>query len=115
MQFPNDENGDVLRRMLQHGDNLSKSRDIDFAIIFPDENNAQIFGAHFRAIGFEVKIRKKDSRVELPWDVIVVKHMVPNHQEITAFEAELAFVATKYGGRNDGWGCFQQSDCKQTN
>jgi len=34
--FPADENGDVLRRMAEHGDNLSVARDIDFIVVFSD-------------------------------------------------------------------------------
>jgi hypothetical protein len=30
--FPNDENGDVLRRMHRDGDDLTKARDIEFTV-----------------------------------------------------------------------------------
>lgn len=46
----------------------------------------------------------------LPWDVVVTKEMLPSHEAITAFETELEEVASGYGGRNDGWGCFAQKD-----
>jgi hypothetical protein len=32
LEFPKDENGDVLRRMQADGDDLSKARDIDFTV-----------------------------------------------------------------------------------
>ncbi len=41
--FPDDENGDVLWRMHEHGDNLSKQREIDFCVIFPTEESAMEF------------------------------------------------------------------------
>ncbi|MBD9390026.1 ribonuclease E inhibitor RraB [Agrobacterium sp. AGB01] len=42
MQYdlPDDVNGDVLRRLVAEGDNLSVPRTIDFQIIFPDEKSA---------------------------------------------------------------------------
>jgi len=43
MEFPDDENGDVLHRMYTAGDNLAVPRDIDFSIVFPDEISARSF------------------------------------------------------------------------
>ncbi len=39
--FPNDENGDVLRRMQADGDDLAKPRGIEFQFVFPTEQKAQ--------------------------------------------------------------------------
>jgi hypothetical protein len=36
--FPEDENGDVLRRMYDGGDDLSQARIIDVCFIFPERN-----------------------------------------------------------------------------
>ncbi len=38
MHLPDDENGDVLRRMMEKGDDLTRPRDIDFSVLFADEN-----------------------------------------------------------------------------
>jgi hypothetical protein len=43
---------------------------------------------------------------ELPWDLVVVKHMTPSHKEISDLETTLQEVAAVFWGRNDGWGCF---------
>lgn len=106
MTFPDDENGDVLRRMQNKGDDLTKPRDIDFTVVFADENSAGCFASHFKRLGLRTSIKFSATVKELPWDVIVVKNMVPSHQEIGEFEKELALVARPFGGRNDGWGCF---------
>jgi hypothetical protein len=42
-KYLDDENGDVLWQMLQHGDDLSKPREIDFSVIFPTEDAALEF------------------------------------------------------------------------
>ena len=109
-QFPDDENGEVLRRMHDSGDDLSKPRDIDFTVVLPSEGAAKSFSKHFVAAGYEVKVEKADTVPELPWDVVVVKHMLPEHAGITAFEEELQGMAEPLGGRNDGWGCFEQPE-----
>ena len=106
--FPDDENGDVLRRMQAQGDDLSKPRDIDFTVVLPTEAATQAFARHFHALDYVVAVEETGCVQELPWDVRVVRHMLPMHAGITSFEAELDAVARPLGGRNDGWGCFGQ-------
>lgn len=106
--FPNDENGDVLRRMHKSGDDLSKPRGIDFTVVLPDKTAVQAFGDRFHDLGYQVSAEKSNTVPELPWDVVVTKFMAPTHAGITQFESELHAVAGPLGGRNDGWGCFEQ-------
>ena len=105
--FPNDENGDVLRQMHERGDDLSRSRDIDFNVIFPNEACATEFALSFSRLGLQVSSEQTAGAPELPWDVRVVKHMVPTHADICEFEAILEGAAAKLGGQTDGWGCFE--------
>lgn len=107
-QFPDDENGAVLRQMAESGDDLSRPRKIDFTVVLPHEDAAQKFAARFAEAGYEIKAEQTSTVPELPWDVVVVKHMLPEHAGITAFEEELERAAVPLGGRNDGWGCFEQ-------
>ena len=105
-QFPEDENGAVLRRMHEQGDDLTVARDIDFSVVFATQEAAQTFATRFALLGYTVSVELGNCVPELPWDVRVSKHMVPNHVAIGEFESELEQVATILGGRNDGWGCF---------
>jgi hypothetical protein len=106
--FPNDDNGRVLLRMRENGDDLTKPRDVDFTVVFPGQSSADAFADHFRRSGYRVSVEKTGSVPELPWDVIVVKQMIPSHNEISEFEDTLSAFASPLGGRNDGWGCFAQ-------
>ena len=45
MTFPDDDNGDVLRRMFEGGDSLKQARDIDFAHRFVHGRAAETFAA----------------------------------------------------------------------
>lgn len=105
--FPNDENGNVLRGMHEYGDDLSQPRDIDFTVVLPNSDAVQEFGSRFYNLGLQVKAKKTDTVPELPWDVTVTVNMLPTYEDITAFEAKLEKVAVPLGGRNDGWGCYQ--------
>lgn len=106
--IPDDMNGDVLRRMIADGDNLSVPREIDFSILFPDEKSAIRFA---RAVGGKfdrIKILLLDSAMRgFDWDVTASRVMLPDHTEITEIEMFLENVITPLGGENDGWGCFQ--------
>jgi hypothetical protein len=108
LDFPDDENGDVLRRMQDNGDDFTKARDIDFTVVFPDQVSAQQFCIHFQGRGYKSSVELTHCSPELPRDVVVVNHMSPSHKKITEFEAELETTASKFGGRNDGWGCIEQ-------
>jgi hypothetical protein len=108
-EFPDDENGDVLRRMKADGDDFDKPRNIDFTVVFATEIAAQQFASHFRELGHKVWVNRSGCVPDLPWDVLVVKFMLPSHQSISEFEEILEFSAVPLGGRNDGWGCIRQA------
>ena len=76
--YPNDANGDALRRMEAEGDDLSRPRNIDFNLVFADESSAAQFAQHFRAIGHEVSVEVTGTHQGFPWDVVVVQHMLPS-------------------------------------
>lgn len=106
--FPMDDNGDVLRRMVGNGDNLSVPRDIDFIVVTPNAESADQLAEAVRQWGFAVTVERTGTVSSLPWEVRVVSHMLPTHDGITQLEQRLADEAALVGGRNDGWGCFEQ-------
>ena len=115
MDYPNDDNGDVLRRLEANGDDLSLPRDIDFVVVFSDKDSADAFARKIRHLGYRVSSELSETAAKLPWDVRVVKHISPSHREITEFEELLEDQAAPLGGRNDGWGCISQQSPKHVN
>jgi hypothetical protein len=105
--FPNDENGDVLRRMQASGDNLEKPRDIDFNFVFEKEADANGFCAAVRKLGFE-RVRCKFFEQKKMWDVRVIVFLMPTHVEITQTELKLDTLSREFCGRADGWGCLAE-------
>ena len=105
MEFPSDENGDVLRRMQSSGDDLAQPRMIDFCFIFEDRAAAIKFTTALDDRELEVCIAYNQRRSF--WDVIVKRYMVPTHQGISNLEASLTEIAYSTGGKPDGWGCLQ--------
>ena len=110
--FPADENGNVLRLMAAHGDELTRARVVDFGHLLPDEAAARRMAAAAAQLGFAVMVEPIDDDEELPagqhsgeWDVTCSQEMVPTHAGITAKERQLDALARSFGGRADGWGC----------
>lgn len=108
LEFPDDDNGDVLRRMQAGGDDLSCPRNIDFTVVFATETTARQFAKHFHEQGYQASVELTHTAESFPWDVVVVKTMIPTHTDIGGFENELQTVAKSLGGHNDGWGCFAE-------
>jgi hypothetical protein len=104
-QFPDDENGSVLRRMLDNGDDLSQPRIIDFYFTFSQRRQALVFADIVDERDVEIYI-SYDEESEM-WEVCVKRHMVPTHEHITALELALTRRAESVGGEADGWGCVQ--------
>ncbi len=111
LSFPDDENGDVLRRMQDSGDDLTKARKVEFQHVFPVKIDAISFLAETADESVEVTIGwYADARC---WNVQVARSMVPSHEDISSMEGQLDRIARTHRGRADGWGCFevrQQSD-----
>ncbi|MBX3434610.1 MAG: ribonuclease E inhibitor RraB [Pirellulales bacterium] len=103
--FPEDENGEVLRRMASNGDNLEVPRNVDFEHIFASVEEALAFTAQVVNRTDTVSVNWYDERSS--WNVRVTRHMIPTHDGITELELSLDQVARKHGGKADGWGCMQ--------
>lgn len=104
-QFPYDENGDVLWAMAQDGDDLTQPREVTFSVIFPTEEAALNFAVHLLRNDQKVSFSPYEEHDEFPWQVEAHPTMVPSHERIAGYEAQLAEDAAAFGGRNDGWGC----------
>ena len=102
--LPDDENGDVLRAMLEDGDDLTIPREIDFHLVFGDEPAALAFA--------DAAKQQPDLLVSVPavdeegiWLVTASRHMAPKHADITRLEKDLTVLAESFGGYPDGWEC----------
>ena len=106
--FPDDENGDILQNMADAGDKLGVAREVDFSVIFPDEDAALQFAVHFLRNEQKVSFGPYEGDDDMPWQVQAHPVMAPSHAIISGYEAQLAGDAERFGGRVDGWGCFSQ-------
>jgi hypothetical protein len=70
----------------------------------PHDENGDILRRIQRNGDDLTKARYSKCVPELPWDVVVVKHMAPSHNGISEFEEFLDELASPLKGRNDEWG-----------
>ncbi|MDR8523181.1 ribonuclease E inhibitor RraB [Shewanella fidelis] len=104
MQYPNDENGQVLQNMLERGVNLNREYEIDFFHLFKDEESAVKMAYEVDNSYENIKVAIYTNEVSKGYDVYVSVIMEPTPENITHVESTFAEVATKYGGKSDGWG-----------
>ena len=103
--FPNDADGDTLRRIVDGGSDLSKPMCIEFQVAVPDETAAKGLGDVVYKLGYRVKIYASPG-CSLPWTCECSTRMLASYEGVIAIQAELAMLAKPFRGHPDGWGSF---------
>jgi hypothetical protein len=104
MDYPDDADGDSLRRVAELGSDLSQPMIIDFAILAPDEQSARRIADLVSAEGFDPSISDDDRSTS--WNVYCSKSMLATYEGVAAVQAQLREIAAPHGGTCDGWGTF---------
>jgi hypothetical protein len=104
------ENLDVLRRLIDGGDTLTKSRNTHFSVGFAEEEAALSFTRQMHDLGYESSFEYKEQFAPLSWDATVVVSLVPSEVSIGEFELLLERTADPLCGKNDGWFCQEIID-----
>ncbi|WP_153914295.1 ribonuclease E inhibitor RraB [Shewanella sp. TC10] len=99
MQYPNDENGQVLQSMLERGVNLNRVYEIDFFHLFKDEESAVKMAYEVDHSNDNIKVAIYTNEVSKGFDVYVSVNMEPTHENITHVETTFAEVAIKTAGK----------------
>lgn len=107
--LPDDDTGEVLRAMLDDGDDLTLERDIDFHIVFADGAQAAAFATQAAGVS-DLHVAAPEVDDEGIWQVTATRRMAASHAGITALERLLTTLAEPYGGYPDGWSCDRAED-----
>ncbi|MDN3377128.1 MULTISPECIES: ribonuclease E inhibitor RraB [unclassified Pseudoalteromonas] len=104
MQFPDDDNGQLLTEIADAGIDLAQMHKIDFYILFEQkieaEKFANIISEDDLAPSTEL-VQCKDTGI---WEVVTQVQMVPDHTLLGQTEQYLESIANGHNGYGDGWG-----------
>ncbi|HEX7029300.1 MAG TPA: ribonuclease E inhibitor RraB [Gammaproteobacteria bacterium] len=109
MNFPDDANGDVLRRMTRHGFDFSKPHPVEFFAVFPTEAAADAVARQYVADHESDPLENIETSAHEPggMELMLVKNMFVTYENIKRFEAVMRQRVAAQGGRLDGWGVMQ--------
>jgi len=108
MTYPNDADGDALRRIAADGSDMSQPMEIDFFVAVPDEAAGQAVAAKAASAGYEPELSFDTESRE--WTCYCSREMIPTHEAVVAAQAELDQLSLEFGGVTDGWGTYGNAD-----
>tara|TARA_R110002126_G_scaffold22656_6_gene80506 strand:- start:1108 stop:1494 length:387 start_codon:yes stop_codon:yes gene_type:complete len=107
MQFPEDDNGQMLAAMADAGIDLTKSIEVDFFLVFDDQRDAESALEALSQTDMQGEIELNFDEENTKWEVIVCLQMVPEYAALVGKETELNSFAQEFDGISDGWGVMQ--------
>jgi hypothetical protein len=112
VQFPDDENGDVLRRMAESGFDFGQVHEVDFYAVFQVPADAALVARQLIEADHpdnSLAAVTTDTRQDGSTDLKLVRKMLVGHDSITEFERHLGEICAAHGGELDGWGVMQDA------
>ena len=108
LDYPNDADGDALRRIAEDGNDMSMPMDVDFTVDVPDQGSGEQVAALAQAKGYVVDLEFDDEDEE--WTCYCTKSMLATYEGVVAAQKELDELSEPFGGCCDGWGTFGNSE-----
>jgi hypothetical protein len=103
-ELPNDSDGHALRRLVSDGSDLSKSMEIDFAVLVPDRDVGLAFAEVVSPIGFKTNVCHDHESKR--WTCYCTRTMVPSYDAVISTQETLEEAGRPFGAKPDGWGSF---------
>ncbi|MFC3032205.1 ribonuclease E inhibitor RraB [Pseudoalteromonas fenneropenaei] len=104
MQFPNDDNGQLLAEMAAEGIDLTQVHPVDFFILFEQKPQAEAFIKHMQSDELAPQMILQKCPDTGVWEVKTTVAMVPEHTLLGQTEQYLESIADGHDGYGDGWG-----------
>lgn len=101
MKYPDDEDGDALRRVAERSD-MSQPMIIDFFVNVPDEPSGREVARMAAQRGYTSVVEFDQDGQQ--WTCYCSKRLVPTYDAIVASQQELDNLSAAFGGCSDGWG-----------
>ena len=115
IDYPNNADGDALRRIASDGVDMSLPRIIEFHVDVPNESAAKNVAKALSDNGYEIKIFYDEGELEddepldedefgSSWTVYAKVMMAPDYEKIIKIQAEIDRIVQPIDGKSDGWG-----------
>lgn len=110
-EFPDNDDGDALRRIRDSGSDLTRPMDVDLHIATPTEESAIEIANVAGTLGYRTEVFFDDEVEDVenapePWTCQCSRVMIVSYESITECQEQLNGIAKPRGGFVDGWGTF---------
>ena len=102
MDYPDDADGDALRRVVLDGSDMCEPMEIDFHVGLLHTVGAEGFAASARAAGYATKLHPDG----LAWTCTCTRAMLATYENVIAAQFELNALADPHDGFCEGWGTW---------
>jgi len=102
INYPDDDDGDALRRVAEDGNDMSKPMDIDLSVAVPDKESGDRVAELARARGYAVDVYFDEE--DESWTCYCTKNMLVTYDGVVTAQEELDELSEPFGGYCDGWG-----------
>jgi hypothetical protein len=96
---------DVLRSLDENGDQFARFREVDFLLIAPSREKADIIASFINDHAYG---KASSKEVEGTFRVQVLVQMPVTQEVILSVSGFMACIAHLFGASYDGWGCSPQ-------
>jgi hypothetical protein len=104
MRYPNDSDGDALRKVADAGADMSRPMVIEFSVDAADEVVARQIAELVAPLGFLPSISQNEDGNS--WSVYCAKAILATYDGVIGVQAQLNELLTPLGANCDGWGTF---------
>ncbi len=101
--FPEDEIGNTLWQMQQAGNDLLSEREVEFSMLFPNQELALKFGQLLLENNQKLSFTPYEANQELPWEITAYPHMPANYENIMSYQELLVSSSAPLKGQFDGF------------
>ena len=100
--FPDDDDGDALRRVASNGADMSRPMSIDFFVAVPDREAGEAIVRVAMSSGYRAEL-VHDAEDDA-WDCYCSKVMLPTYDGVVQTQREVDELGRPFGGQCDGLG-----------
>jgi hypothetical protein len=100
--YPDDADGDALRRVASTGANMSLPMDIDFFVAVPGREAGEAVAQLASRAGFSTELVYDEE--DDAWECVCTKRILPTYGDVVGAQRELDEMSRPFGGHSDGWG-----------